>query len=212
MNRTLIATCLLGGVLSLGIAACGGAGSAAQHASTSRTTSALQPAVRGGLTPPGAQLGFGKLAKVAWVPLSPGASQRPVTLDVSVESIEKGSRADLENVLVNPDQKRSTPYYVKVRVTDRGPTGPGPDDPDLMFRAIDDRGQTQSSVTFLGTFSRCDDRQPPRPFSSGKSYESCLTYLMPAGASIAAVHWNDGPKQGDGVTPYFEKPVVWTAG
>jgi hypothetical protein len=35
---------------------------------------------------------------------------------------------------------------------------PGPDsDPAITFTAIDDRGQEQQSITFLGTFSRCDD-------------------------------------------------------
>jgi len=49
---------------------------------------------------------------------------------------------------------------------------------------IDDRGQEQGSVTFIGTFERCDDTQVPRPFKRGSSYDSCLTYLIPGGGSI----------------------------
>ncbi len=79
----------------------------------------------------------------------------------------------------------------------------------LTLDAIDDRGQKQSSIIFLGTFSRCDDKQPPKPFANGKSYESCLPYLMPGGGSIQRVEWNNGPSKGDGVSPYFEHPIVW---
>jgi hypothetical protein len=218
MNRTLIATWMLGGVLSMGLAACGGGGSSGtQPAGTTQahTSQAPQPAVRGGLTPPGAQLAFGKPAKVGWVPLSTvsaGGPRKTITLDIAVESIEKGSLGDFKNVQLDSEQKRSTPYYVKVRVADVGATAPASDDPDVTFRAIDDRGQAQPSVTFLGTFSRCDDKRPPKPFKPGSSYESCLTYLMPGGGAITSVRWNDGPTKGQAVSPYFEKPIVWRGG
>jgi hypothetical protein len=157
MNRTLTATWMLGGVLSLslGLAACGGGSTAA--------------------------------------------------------SIQKGTLGDFKNVQLDSAEKQTTPYYVKVRVTNLGATPPAGNDPDVTFRAIDDRGQAQPSVTFLGTFSRCDDKQPPKPFKRGASYESCLTYLMPGGGSITSVHWNDGPLDGKTVSPYFEKPIVWKA-
>jgi hypothetical protein len=218
MNRTLTATCMLGGLLSIGLAACGGSGgSDTRPAATTQahTSQAIQPAARGGLTPPGSQLAFGKPAKVGWVPLSTvsaGGPRKTIPLQVSVESIEKGTLDDFKNVQLDSEQKRATPYYVKVRVTDLGATAPASDDPDVTFRAIDDRGQAQPSVTFLGTFSRCDDKQPPKPFKSGSSYESCMTYLIPGGGSITSVGWNDGPTKGQAVTPYFEKPIVWKGG
>jgi hypothetical protein len=212
---------MLGGVLSMGLAACGGSGT--KPASTTNTAApqqqqrqqqqqAAQPALSGGLTPPGAQLTFGKPAKVGWVPLttvSSGGPRKTITLQVDVESIEKGTLDDFKNVQLDSEQKRATPYYVKVRVANLGTTPPAGNDPDVTFRAIDDRGQAQPSVTFLGTFARCDDKQPPKPFKQGASYESCLTYLMPAGGSITSVRWDDGPLDGQAVSPYFEKPIVW---
>ena len=45
---------------------------------------------------------------------------------------------------------------------------------------------------------------------NGKSYTSCITYLMPGGGSIQKMQWNDGPAKGESVTPYFDKPVVWS--
>src|SRR3954453_2435373 len=200
MNRTFTAFWMRGGVLSFGLAACGsGGGSGTQPAQTTPTPAPSQHALPGGLTPPGAQLAFGKPAKVGWVPLSTvsaGGPRKTITLQVSVENIQKGTLDDFKNVQLDSEQKRATPYYVKVRGTALGAPAPASDDPDVTFRAIDDRGQAQPSVTFLGTFSRCNDTRPPRPFRSGASYESCLTYLIPGGGSITSVRWNDGPTRG----------------
>ena len=74
--------------------------------------------------------------------------------------------------------------------------------------AIVDRGQEQQSITFLGTFSRCDDPMPPKHFVSGKTYQSCLAYLIPGGGSIQKVQWDSGPAAANQVTPYFERPIV----
>ena len=63
--------------------------------------------------------------------------------------------------------------------------------------AIDDRGQEQQSITFLGTFSRCDDPMPPKQFVSGKTYQSCLAYLIPGGGSVQKVQWDNGPARGE---------------
>jgi hypothetical protein len=52
-------------------------------------------------------------------------------------------------------------------------------------------------------------RRGAKPFKDGKSYQGCLTYLMPGGGSIQQVQWNDGPAAADQVTPYFDHPVVW---
>jgi hypothetical protein len=49
----------------------------------------------------------------------------------------------------------------------------------------------------------------PKPFTAGKSYTACMTYLVPGGGSIKSVTWTDGPHKTNDVTPYFEKPVVW---
>ena len=131
-------------------------------------------------------------------------------LQITVESIVKGSLDDFKNIDLDASQRNSTPYYVTVQIKALDSTAPtGDDDPDIVFQAIDDRGQQQESVTFLGTFDRCNDVTAPKPFVSGKSYESCLAYLMPGGGSIQSVQWNSGPSAANDVTPYFDKPVVW---
>jgi hypothetical protein len=177
------------------------------------TTPGLTSRSSAGLTPPGKHLGFGQEATVGWVPLSDSngtGAHKGLKLAVTVVSIEKGSIADFKNVELSGNERHSTPYYVTVRIKALGAVPPpGTNDPAITFQAIDDRGQQQESITFLGTFSRCNDNSVPRPFVNGRSYESCLAYLMPGGGSITQVEWNDGPAAADQVTPYFDKPVVW---
>src|SRR6266566_9191670 len=184
-----------------------------QSQAASTPTAQGQTAGSGSLTPPGAHLAFGGAATVGWVPPSQdtgtGAHQG-IKLKVTVVSIQKGTLADFRNVELNANERKSTPYYVQLRVTALGSTAPPKDsDPAITFNAIDDRGQQQQSVTFLGTFSRCDDPFPPKQFVSGKTYQSCLTYLIPGGGSIQKVQWDNGPSAANQVTPYFDRPIVW---
>ena len=214
----------LGGAALLAVAACGSGGGSKQSASAANPSGQQAAAMAaanaaqagkaktGGLTPPGTDLRLGSSASVAWVPPSgftTAKAQAGIRLVVSVDSIEKGSIADFKNIQLDPSQRASTPYYVKVHLRNVGSTGPSSDNPGLAFQAIDDRGQQQQSVTFIGDFPRCSDSQPPKPFSNGKSYSTCLTYLLPGGGSINEVHWNDGPSRAGAVSSYFDKPVVW---
>ncbi|MEU3463799.1 hypothetical protein ABZ721_28095 [Streptomyces sp. NPDC006733] len=214
-------------VLASALTACGGSGSSGSGAPatgtpTTAAKSAQPPAAApgsgsDGLTPVGTRLALGKDATVAWVPpsvylASKNAALKGFRLQVTVESIEKGSIEDFKNVQLNANERAATPYYVTVSVKALGTAAPtGDDDPDLTLKAYDDRGQPQASVIFLGEFKRCADNKAPKPFANGKSYKSCLTYLMPGGGSIQDVRWNGGPNEAGQVTPYFSKPIVWSA-
>ena len=228
MKSTPLAALVLGGFLSLGVAACGSSGSsqssqptnppAKQAFTQAKQAASTAPAKKAGsFTPPGTKLGFEQRATVGWVPPSQALSaggHHAIPFQVSVEGIEKGTLSDFKNVQLNPKEMKTTPYYVQVRLTKLGSGYPtGTDNPAFTFRAIDDRGQAQSSLTFIGgDFQRCNDVLPPKPFSRGKTFETCLTYLMPGGGSINEVDWNDGPAMPNSVSDYFERPVVWRAG
>jgi hypothetical protein len=211
-----------GGSSSGNSPAAGATGGGNQPATSAPASSApaSQPATAAaaganGLTPPGTHLGFGTAATVGWVPptLDTGTgAHKGLKLQVTVESIQKGTIADFTNIDLNAAEKKSTPYYVRVRLTALGNVAPPKDnDPALTFTAIDDRGQQQDNVTILGTFQRCDDPSPPTSFANGKSYQSCLTYLIPGGGSIKSVEWKDGPAPADDVSAYYDRPVVWGA-
>ena len=163
----------------------------------------------GKLTPPGTHLGLGRQAIVGWDPGDTG--KNVFKLELTVVSIEKGSIAnDFRNVQLNAKEKASTPYYVTVKIKALSSNPPSDnDDPAIALNGIDDRGQQQGEVTFFGHFARCDDPQAPRPFTAGRSFTACLTYLIPGGGSIKSMTWTEGPHKTNDVTPYFEKPVVW---
>jgi hypothetical protein len=232
MEVRRIAALSAAAALALGVGACGssssndeGGSSTASEASTTATSgkTATETTARktdttaaktggNGLTPPGAKLGFGDEATVAWVPparYSASGGQQGYRMQVSVDGIERGTLDDFKNIDLDADQKRSTPYYVTISVKALEDVKAGTDDPDIAFKAIDDRGQEQGEVIFFGTFDRCENADVPRPFTSGTSYDSCLTYLVPGGGSIEEVRWNDGPSRKNEVTPYFDNPIVW---
>ena len=145
--------------LALGLAACGGTttgtavgsgsgnGSGATTGAAAPTTAADAQAPTGadGLTPPGTHLAFGQTATVAWVPLDQDTGDGAKTglnLQVTVESIEKGTIDDFKNIDLEANEKSDTPYYVTVKLKALTSTAPtGDDDPDITFDAIDDRGQ-----------------------------------------------------------------------
>ena len=236
MKQRWIAAWAVAAIVVPGLAACSGSSSSTSAGSSPSTSSpasgspggsspsgstsaspvgqaAAGTGGSGGLTAPGTHLSLGRDATVAWVPPSQASgsgAHQGIRLRVIVESIERGTIADFQNVNLNATQKKATPYYVKLRITALGSTPPPANsDPAITFTAIDDRGQQQQSITFLGTFTRCDDPMPPKSFVGGKSYESCLAYLMPGGGSIQNVQWDSGPAAANAVTPYFDRPLVW---
>jgi hypothetical protein len=159
----------------------------------------------GGRTAPGTTLKVGETAHVTYKPLSATDEKNLFQVDATALKIEKGSIDDFENISLDADQKASTPYYVTVKIENTGeeiPLGDQEGDPDLKFGAVDDRGQEQPSITFIGDFERCEDTDAPKPFAEGKSYESCLAFLVGGDGSITEVRWKGSDK-------YILDPVVW---
>jgi hypothetical protein len=190
--------------MGLGLAGCGGGSSKEETPAPATTGPSATTARSGTTTKPGTKLKLGETAHVTFKPLNaPATSKKTYKLDVTVLEIEKGSIDDFKSIDLDPAQKASTPYYVSVSVSNPGAEVPVEgDDPDIRFDGIDDRGQEQGSLTFIGTFDRCDDTEAPTPFANGESYESCLTYLIPGGGSIEQVNWS-------GSDEYVLTPVTW---
>ena len=159
----------------------------------------------GGRTAPGTTLKLGETAHVTYKPLTALDEKNLFEVDATALKIEKGSIDDFKNISLAEDQKASTPYYVRVKIENTGeeiPLGDQEGDPDLKFGAVDDRGQDQPSITFIGDFERCEDTDAPKPFTQGKSYESCLAYLVGGDGSITEVRWKGSDK-------YILDPVAW---
>ena len=94
----------------------------AASASSGSGTATNGASTTGGITKPGAHLGVGQTATVPFK--DPGDVSKgpdPFRLDVTVLSITKGSLSDFKGIQLDANQKASTPYYVKVHVTNVGP-------------------------------------------------------------------------------------------
>jgi hypothetical protein len=218
--KSRTAVLLVSGAFALGLGACGGGGDSDQSSADSAASPATTqeqakeaPTTSGGLTPPGTQLKFGEAATVYWVPPSwdlEGKSEGP-KMKITVNSIEKGSIDEFDDVELEDGLETSTPYYMRMTIEAVEEVSASvEDDADLAVSAIDDRGQEQASVTFFGEFEPCDNVIMPTPMEAGESFESCMAYLMPGGGSIVEAEWDNGKDGPNGeLTPYFEDPVVW---
>jgi hypothetical protein len=207
-------------LLCAAIAGCGGdnnesaATPTATQATPTETTSAEATTTTdgdggssggGGRTAPGATLKLGEAAHVTYKPLSAVDDKHLFEVDATALKIEKGSIDDYKDIDLDAAQKSSTPYYLTVKIQNTGdeiPLGDSEGDPDLKFAAVDDRGQEQGSITFIGDFPRCEDADAPKPFTKGKSYESCLAFLVGGDGSITEARWQGSDK-------YVIEPVVW---
>ena len=200
------------------LAGCGGSSSASSSANATATpaavtsTASVSPAggpagASSGLAAAGAAFAAGQSATVPYqVTESNGANGPTYKLSITVRSIERGTLADFNGIQLDAEQKASTPYYVRVRMTNLGPgtLSTAENDPAGQIQGLDRTGQPQDSVTFLlGTFPRCPDNDTPNPFKPGQSFSTCLTFLLPGGITKVAY---TGPPQS-----YYDSPVTWGA-
>jgi hypothetical protein len=207
---------LLAGLATLVLAGCGGASHSASKTASGTTSSApstttaasttagsTAPAASSvpGATPPGQALSVGASATLPYTPVSAPHGPGKFKLGVVVSAIEKGTLSDFNGVKLDATEKAATPVYVKVKITNLGDGDAGtPDNPSLNIEGIDNTGETQQSVTFLGEFPRCEGKEPPKPFTHGKSFETCLVFLVPGGITKVAY---------TGTEAYVESPVTW---
>jgi hypothetical protein len=149
---------------------------------------------------PGTKLAVGQSAKVAFAPAGSTDKSKASTLLVTVRSLDKGTLSDFNGIQLDANEKASTPVYVKVHVTNLGPASVDVDSTAAAIEGVDNTGNNQSSVTFIGDFPRCPDAASTKPIGTGKSYNDCLTFLVPGG--ITKVSYN-------GMSDYIDSPVTW---
>jgi len=204
--------------LATGVAACGGSGSSAGTTSASQAAASTIPASAtnasanapattttsgsgsAGIAAPGTKLTVGQSAKVHYTPAGSTDKSKASTLVVTVQSFDKGTLSDFNGIQLDANEKASTPYYVKVHVTNVGPNPVDVDSTAAAIEGVDSTGNNQSSVTFMGEFRRCPDSASTKPIGAGHGYEDCLTFLVPGG--IKRISYN-------GTTDYIDSPVTW---
>jgi hypothetical protein len=176
--------------------------SAAPASTTSAAAAPTAPAT-GATAKPGTALAPGQTATVGFdTTTKTGANGPSYKVAVTVLSIKKGSLKDFNGIQLNATEKASTPYYAKVKITNLSPKAfsTESDDPAISVEGVDTTGDTDTSVTFFGTFPPCNDVDTPNPFKPGQSVETCLTYLVPGGITKVAY---------TGTSAYETSPVTW---
>jgi hypothetical protein len=192
-RASLIAALLVPGLL---LAGCGGEDTK-EKASTKPTADLPSGNVKVPegvtLTKAGTELAFGEPAVVAYHP----NAQRSSVLSLTVNSVQTGRITDLAGFELG-STKTSTPYYVRVTVQNVG-TG------DLSriaipIYAVDAKNQLVRPASFSTSFPRCPSTALPEGFGPGKTYQTCLVYLVEPPGTLVEMSYR--PLQA------FE-PITW---
>jgi hypothetical protein len=83
-------------------------------------------------------------------------------------------------------QRAGSPVYVKVDIVNVGSRPAESDTVAADVQGIDNTGNTEQSLTIIGDFPRCNDSSSRTPISPGKSFSTCLIYLVPGGITKVA--------------------------
>ena len=85
-------------------------------------------------------------------------------------------------------EKRDTAYYARFRIKaleDVPSKLTKGSNPAVNIFAMQEKGLDPEHIQFgAGVFKACDSTAPPSSFTSGSSYDTCLTYLMPEGTVL----------------------------
>jgi hypothetical protein len=181
----------------IALAAGGCGGSSGTPSSAGPATSNAAPR---GITPPGAKLAIGQTATVPFQKPGSSTNAPPYRIQVTIESITKASRSDFNGIQLDAAEKAGTPYYVRFKITNIGDGDLGAN-AEAAVSGLDDSGSERTSVTFIGRFPPCNDTDPPKPFTRGRTWSTCQVYLVPGGIT--------GADYSGSVESYVESPVTW---
>lgn len=176
---------------ALTLSACGGqAGSGKQPSpSTSASSSPATPTpspsvtVPSGvkLTKPGSTLHLGEAATVAYQP----NDKRGTVLRIQVQKLQRGTIKQLSAYVLDKNTRKSTPYYVHVKVKNVGTGDVGRTDVPLWV--VDQDNTLIHSSSFTNTYRRCQSKSLPKKFGPGQSIRGCLVYLVPDHGRLTGV-------------------------
>ena len=197
----MVSPCIVG-LLVVGLVcaatACNGAAepATAPTTTTPTPTTARSVEVPAGvtLTDPGASLDIGEPATAVY-----DDPQRASVLTVRVTKVAEGSVKDLKGFVLSAKDRSSTPYYVSATVTNQGPQQLG--QTSVPLYGLDSTGTALPPTSMVGDFERCAGGPLPTGFAPGDSVATCLVYLIPPKAALAAVQLR---------TSDADDPISWS--
>lgn len=197
--RPIVRPVALIAAAALVLAGCGSSGGSAEPKTTPLPKASEQTAVPvpSGvtLTEYGTGLKFGQPATVAYAP----NDKRRTVLELTVNSVVKGSIADFGNYTLEDRTKQSTPYYVQVTVRNVGDGDVG--QTPIPLYLVDNRNILIAASTPGGSFPKCPATPLPVTFAPQAHLTGCLLYLVPDHGTMTGVSFRDVQKYA---------PIVWT--
>jgi hypothetical protein len=152
----------------------------------------------GGPTEPGTELELQESAVFEW---QPNQNKDASTVELSVNSIDKGTQKDLRAIEVNPEPKKPQLYYVRITLENLGGGDLGGHSPiSLPLYVNDGSSVLVRPAELLLEFKPCQLQKLPKKFPEGTSADLCLVYLL------------DGRQLSDvSLVPDLEEdPITWT--
>lgn len=147
------------------------------------------------LTAQGSELSFGDTATVAYEP----RQGEVAAVELTVSAIEKASFKLFVGWKLSDGVRDSTPYFVRVKVTNVGDTDLGGRRVELY--GVDGTNKLIESSTFASRFKPCPSESYPKKFVQGDTFQTCLVYLAPDRGELTAASFR----------PVEEfNPIVWT--
>jgi hypothetical protein len=183
-------------VAALTVAGCGGGSGSSEPAtggsgSTSSTGTSDTPSSSGPIEPetvegvkltaPGTHLKLGETARVSWHP----DQKTTGVVALTVTGLLKMPISTFSAWRLEPDTRRSTPYFVQVSVRNLGHS-------DLShvrvpLYLLDKRGSLLQASTFRAQFTPCPSRPLPEKFKRGARTDVCLVYFAPDHGELVAI-------------------------
>ncbi len=173
--------------------AASGSSSAAASPSASSTV-AVPDGVE--LTEQGEGLSFEEPATVIFEP----AQGRGSTLELTVQSVAKGSLDDFKGFILDDAYKQKADYYyAKVSVKNVGEGDVG--GVAVPLWGVNAANTLLPAVTFMTSFKKCPSKPLPAKFPAGAELETCLVFLSPNAGGLESVSYRPSQE--------FD-PISWT--
>jgi len=158
-----------------------------------------------GVTPAGTQL---KIGDTATVDYALGTEGDHGILKLTLDSIDKGTAADLKPLKLGDQAAGQVPWYVRYTVTG------GEGSHSLKFYTIGAAdfdgllpdGGTASPLIVFGTWDKCEVDDFPEDFGPGKSIKVCLPFLAGQGTKVVGAWF---AQSGTAYDQFDGKPIVW---
>ncbi len=139
------------------------------------------------LTPQGSQLRIGTKATVAWAV----TAKKITALDLTVTDVQKVSLKQLKAWKLDAATKKSTPYFVNVKVGNVGKGDAG--GTTIPLYLVDKKELYVSASTFQSDFKACPSTPLPKKFKNGSKAKLCLVYLAPDGGKVDRISFWPAP-------------------